>query len=253
MNLKSTSPGTLSSTQVETYWRDGFVKIDGLLPTDRVEACVQELDRLSQHDQYFGEKPEAQPRTNRSGEPVFDRLEPVAPLSPFFEQLSSDSLLVGPITQLLGKGPALFKEKLIFKPPGTGGYLAHQDYAYWEHLLIPADDILTLMVAFDAADAENGALELFRASHHSLLPAPRNEPRDVEPAALGHLASEVVCCEPGDAVVFHSLVPHRSGVNEAQVPRRVWLTSWNAGRWGNRYVETYGERLGGYRPLGTRS
>jgi hypothetical protein len=84
--------------------------------------------------------------------------------------------------------------------------------------------------------------------HGSTLPAPPGAPLDVDPSSVIGRPSRVLTCEPGDAIVLHSLVPHRSAANASAGPRRCWFTSWVAGRWGNRYEAVYGGRLGGYRP-----
>ena len=241
---KCERPVVLTPEQREEFQRNGFVKIPALISQHRVTSARAELDRLCACPELFGENPAAAPRTDANGRSVYDRLEPVRPVSPFFERLTHDPCVVGPVAQLLSD-PLLFKEKVIFKPPGTSGYLAHQDFPYWEFLEIPADDILTLMLVFDPTDARNGALELYKGLHDRQLPAPASEPRDVDPEYLERLVGELVCCEPGDAVAFHSLTPHRSASNNTDSPRRAWFSSWAAGRWGNRYEQVYAEQLDG--------
>ncbi len=225
------------------YREHGFVHVPGLLTADEVRCYQQELERLTGESRLFDEKPEARPRQDKSGRAVFDRVEPVSPVSALFAQLPELPRLSGLVADLMGCPARLFKEKLIFKPPGTSGYLSHQDYAYWTHLGLPADHMLTVMVAFDPINESNGGTEFFSGCHTRRLPAPDGEPNDVDEACLAQVPSRVVCCAPGDAVVFHSLVPHRSGRNVSDRSRRAWFSSWSAARWGDQYTRIYGDRL----------
>jgi ectoine hydroxylase-related dioxygenase (phytanoyl-CoA dioxygenase family) len=144
---------------------------------------------------------------------------------------------MGPLAQLLGDQPSLFKDKVIFKPPGMQGYKAHQDYAYWQWLPAAPDSLLTVLVALDAATAENGAVEFFPGHHRALLTAP-GAPDDVDEWAL-YGPGEVLATSPGDVVIFHSLTPHRSGDNNTPSMRRQLYLSYNGAAHGDLYGVYY--------------
>jgi len=233
----------LNTDQIAEYWRKGFIKISGLLSHKSLHEIDLEANRLGKRHGLFTIQPNSKLRCDINGKPVYDRLEPVMPYSTGFERLSTEPNLTQPISNLLGENSSIFKEKLIYKPPGVEGYEPHQDYRYWDYLEIPADDILTLMIFIDRSDSNSGALEVFPGSHKTKLPAPTDNPLDVDPNYLRTVPSELVCCEPGDAILFHAMLAHRSARNKSTHTRRAWLSSWITGHWGNRYHQAYSDIL----------
>ncbi|HEX8771575.1 MAG TPA: phytanoyl-CoA dioxygenase family protein [Acidimicrobiales bacterium] len=228
---------TLAPTQLDGYRRRGFVAVPGVFTGDEVSRYVEECDRL----QHCGIVHPDNLRTHvPNSERPPDRLDPVIDLSPLFDSLTSCARLMGPLAQLLGDQPSLFKDKVIFKPPGMRGYKTHQDYAYWQWLTAPPDALLTVLVALDPATAENGAVEFFPGHHDGLLTEP-GAPADVDESTLGGPA-EVVETRPGDIVIFHSLTPHRSGDNYSSSMRRQLYLSYNGAAQGDLYAMYY-ERL----------
>ena len=104
------------------------------------------------------------------GRALVERFDPVQDLSSVFRELARGRQLRAALSQLLGDAPLLFKDKLIFKLPGMSGYTMHQDGAWWAGF--PITEMLTAMLAIDAAGADNGGLELFAGYHHELLSTP---------------------------------------------------------------------------------
>jgi len=119
----------------------------------------------------------------------------------------------------------------------------HQDYAYYIQTGILADAILSVQIAIDSADAENGALIVYPGLHKSTLPAPDDSPRDVDPFAVDAVIPEVINTDPGDILIFHSLTPHLSGANLSQGPRRTLYLTYNVKSYGDFYRSYYGDRL----------
>ena len=235
---------TLTEQQRTEYWQKGYTIIRNLLTQTEINQLQTECDQLmAQPDLFFQHIPEADLRRDIKGNPVRDRLDPVIHLSPFINKIAQNSFLTAVIDDILGEKANLFKDKLIFKPSGTAGYELHQDYAYWEQTGLPADGVLSVQVAIDAADAENGAIILYSELHQSRLPAPVNAPRDVCPSSVEGVAPELIITNPGDILVFHSLTPHQSGINYSERSRRTLYLSYNASRYGDFYRSYYGDRL----------
>jgi ectoine hydroxylase-related dioxygenase (phytanoyl-CoA dioxygenase family) len=228
----------------EEYWQNGYVAIRNLFPKDEVINIIEECDRLaSQPDLFSQEMPEAVTRQDISGKLSRDRIDPVIHLSPLFEKISKDKSLKDLLEKIFDDEAVLFKAKLIFKPAGTKGYGLHQDYAYWKQTGIPADAILSVQIAVDSADTENGALIVYPGLHKSTLPSPEDSPRDVDPSVVKGAIQEVMETSPGDILIFHSLTPHLSGANLSQGPRRTLYLTYNAKSYGDFYRSYYGDRL----------
>ena len=106
-----------------------------------------------------------------TGECRFDCFDPVIDLSDACERAARDPALLEIVGALYGEPACLFKDKLIFKPAGTLGYKLHQDYISWKSF---PTTFLTVIVAIDAADAENGATEVFPGYHRQGCLTPRD-------------------------------------------------------------------------------
>lgn len=226
------------------YWQKGYVVVKDILTTTEVVELQAECDRLLRRDDLFIQRiPEAQLRQDKQGRPIRDRLDPVFPYSSKLRALTDKSSLQDILKAILNDSAILFKDKLIFKPPGVTGYELHQDYAYWRHLDLPADSLLSVQIAIDSADEQNGAIVLYPGLHHSSLPAPSDSHRDVCPSAVKAYAEEVICTNPGDVLIFHSLTPHFSGSNRSGGYRRTLYLPYNAGKHGDLYKTYYGDRL----------
>ena len=161
-----------------------------------------------------------------TGECRFDCFDPVIDLSPPFERLARDERILGAVSELYGERACLFKDKLIFKPPGAVGYGLHQDYISWESF---PETFVTVIVAIDSADASNGATEVFPAYHKSGLLGPRDGMYHELTAAQVDVSTGVTLdLEPGDMAIFSGYTPHRSGPNRSSQWRRLAYFSYNA-------------------------
>jgi ectoine hydroxylase-related dioxygenase (phytanoyl-CoA dioxygenase family) len=245
--------GPLTNSQIELYHQTGYLHIKGLFNSDVVEQFASECVRLEQAYPEIDETNlRAQSRLNTEGKTVFDRFDPIKDISSIFAQSASDPTLVSAIGQLFSDQALLFKDKLIFKRPGTHGYRIHQDYTYWCELPCPPEALLSVLIAIDASSAENGALEIYPGAHHEHI-GPSEKPHDIFNPNSGLLSEDqmkdiepcLLPLNPGDALIFHSLAPHRSGINHGTTSRRSLYYSYNAGKYGDLY-DIYYKNFHGY-------
>ena len=97
---------------------------------------------------------------------------------------------------------------------------------------------VTLMLGVDPTTAANGGLEIV----HDF-----REPVTLPQAEDGTLRADVVASldwhpletRPGDLVLFDSYVPHRSGPNRSDRPRRAFYVTWNRASEGDRRADYY--------------
>ena len=204
-----------------SYWREGFQVVSGLFTSDDVETWDEECDRLSSRFGAGSEDPRLHVRRHGTKDTIVDRIDPVIDVSPIFGRLAKDERLRSLARDLLRSEVLVMKDRLIMKRPGTHGYGLHQDFPYWESCGVPADELVSVMVSIDAADEENGAIEVFPGLHGSRLPGPSDEPRDVDPASLEGAESRPVPTAAGDVLLMHPLTPHRSAPNRSSRSRRM--------------------------------
>lgn len=225
MTVRATASVPVEPSLVTTYRERGYAGVRGRFSPGDVATWHRECQRLWDLVTARPDDPRVQFRNHTSGERIADRIDPLLDVSPLFLELSVDPRMVEPVGAVLGGPATIMKAKLITKRPGTHGYGLHQDYPYWASLGIPADAMLSVMVAVDAASPDNGALEVWPGLHHARLPAPPDDLYDVDESQLDLDAGELVSLDAGDLLLFHSLVPHRSGPNRSSRPRRaVFLT-----------------------------
>lgn len=163
--------------------------------------------------------------------------------------------IVRRMERFLGGEVYHYHHKMILKQPRTGGAWAwHQDYGYWydNGCLFPY--MASCMIAVDAADKENGCLQVLPGSHHlgriNHGPVGGDESQtgaDAERMAhiLERFEPEHVELQPGDAVFFHSNLLHRSDQNRSDRPRWAFICCYNAAS-NDPYKEHYHPR---YTPL----
>ena len=225
---------TLDPQAVAGYWRDGFAVVRSVLPLGELAVLAEECGRLDRElDREALCAPLVTPRRATAKPAFFDRLDPASVWSPRFAALVTDARLTGPVEAVLGDAPLPFKDKLLWKPPGTGGYALHTDYHYWPGLGAPADAALTAALAIHAARSESGAIEVFPGLHRAPLPTLTEARLDLDPAAVAAAPSVFAELEPGDLLLLHSALPHRSGANASRALRCTFFVSYGAARYGD--------------------
>ncbi|HMP88887.1 MAG TPA: phytanoyl-CoA dioxygenase family protein [Kiritimatiellia bacterium] len=227
---------------IQHYREAGFTLLQGCFHAEEIASWRAECDRLVAELQKT-DHPRVSGRKHLSLGAIMDRLDPVLDLSPIFSALASDQRLTNPTEALIGGPVALFKDKLIMKPPGTYGYDVHQDYPYWELLGIPAEEMLSVWVAIDEANEKNGALEIYPGMHQSRIPGTPDAPMDTDPSLLEGFSPKRVDLMPGDVMFFHSLAPHRSAPNHSAQSRRCLLLTYVPQRFAHLYHEYYRKKL----------
>jgi ectoine hydroxylase-related dioxygenase (phytanoyl-CoA dioxygenase family) len=220
--------GSLAREHQEQYHRDGFVTLRGVFPREEMAGFERESDRLFQRKDLIDSDNIRCRWQNQieTGECRFDCFDPVIDLSPAFEKLALDERIIGAVSALYGERACLFKDKLIFKPPGAAGYALHQDYISWESF---PESFVTVIVAIDPADASNGATEVFPGYHTAGCLSPRDGMYHELTADQVDLSKGVsLDLEPGDMSIFSGFTPHRSAPNRSDQWRRLAYLSYNA-------------------------
>ncbi|HZS32785.1 MAG TPA: phytanoyl-CoA dioxygenase family protein [Methylomirabilota bacterium] len=227
------------------YRRDGFLVCRGLLGPE----AVADVRRWTEEIQAWPETPGAwmvygEPSLREPGRRLVNRIENFYPYHPGFEALFDGDLLLGRVADLLGEPAVLFKDKINFKLPGGDGFKPHQDQqAGWSAY---APLFVTALVAIDDATEANGCLEL-AAGHHTRGLIGR-EWAPLEGPDLEGVTFVPCPAAPGDVVFFDSYVPHRSGPNLSDDPRRVLYVTYNRLADGDQRARYYADKRRSFPP-----
>jgi ectoine hydroxylase-related dioxygenase (phytanoyl-CoA dioxygenase family) len=211
------------------YEREGFVVARGLFdPADMREARV-EADRLLRDYQRLQNVRNMRCRWQDNvftGECTFETFDPVIDLSSVCNRLARDPRLLDLLAALYGEPACLFKDKLIYKPPGVKGYGLHQDWIAWPGF---PRSFLTVLVPFDAADRDNGCTVVYPGYHHGgVLSEPDGQYHELPAGTVDESRAVPLVLEPGDVAVFGGFTPHRSDPNVSDRWRRQLYLSYNA-------------------------
>src|SRR5262245_36228600 len=123
----------LTPQQVKAYERDGFLILRQLFKPAEIAELAVECDAL------FGRKDLIDAQNIRcrwqnhheTAECRFDCFDPVIDIGPVCRRFAYDRRILEPLQAVYDDEAFLFKDKLIFKPPGATGYALHQDYISW--------------------------------------------------------------------------------------------------------------------------
>jgi hypothetical protein len=211
------------------YHERGFVVLREFFPRETIQSLDREAREL-----WSNARGLISPRNLRcryqshhaSGERLFECFDPVIDLSPTMAAAANDKRLLAVLAAIYGEPAHLFKDKLIFKPPGAAGYPLHQDYIAWKSF---PTSFLTVLVPLDAAHEDNGCTVVYEGCHRRGLLTPADGKFHPVPRELVDAARRVpLLLEPGDIAIFHGFTPHESQPNRTASPRRQLYLSYNA-------------------------
>lgn len=211
------------STQAQ-FDEAGFVVIPGFAPqlAYLMLDCARELARRKEaggdvHDALFVEES----KLSKSGAPLANRLSKIFRVhvhEPLFHDFATRPEVLRLVSSLLGGDFDCFLSQFIFKMPGALGQPWHQDAFYFpfEH-----SRQIGLWYAVTEAHATNGPLWVLPGSHReSVHNAVKDQREHANPAyveIVDHTMDGAVpvYLQPGDLLVFHSHLMHRSTDNDS--------------------------------------
>ena len=153
-----------------------------------------------------------------------------------------DRRLLNVLAELYGEPACLFKDKLIFKPPGAKGYDLHQDWIAWPTF---PRSFTTVLIPLDPADLDNGCTVVYPGYHHQGCLSPEDGMyHSLADTVVDEARAVPLVLEPGDVAIFGAFTPHRSAPNRSARWRRQLYVSYNAaGDGGERRDQHYREFL----------
>lgn len=212
----------LSSQQVAQYRTDGYLMLKNFFS----QAEIEKLYSTALEDDAM--RKNALDLNDQTGKKTRLSLW-FTPGNDVFGYMTRSQRMIDAITPLLDSDSPVchFHSKLMQKEPRVGGaWEWHQDYGYWykNQFMFP-DQLISVMVALTVANKENGCLQVIKGSHklgrvnHGFAGEQVGADQVMVDNALKTMP--LVYCElqPGDALIFHSNLLHRSEANLSEKPR----------------------------------
>jgi hypothetical protein len=218
----------IDDAALRRYESEGFVIVRQVFSVDEMAVLSDEANRLFGLSELIDVDNLRCRWQNHveTGECRFDCFDPVIDLSEAFERAARDLRLFEIVSSLYGEQACLFKDKLIYKPPGASGYALHQDYISWPGF---PRSFVTLLLPLDPSNDGNGATEIFPGTHRKgYLSATDGDYHELPLSEFDQTKGVRLCLEPGDVAVFHGMLAHRSAANRSGTWRRQLYLSFNA-------------------------
>ncbi|KAJ7762992.1 hypothetical protein B0H16DRAFT_1528405 [Mycena metata] len=159
------------------------------------------------------------------GKRTLTTTENFADYHPGFNDLFRGAPMLTFLRTLIGDEMILFKEKINYKGPQSGGFKAHTDAP--AYVTVPnIGRVVAVMIAVDPQTAENGCLEVVAGSHKIDIPVGTDHCLDETWCA--NQAWTPLYLDRGQFVVFDSHLAHRSGTNNTTNGRAAIFATYNA-------------------------
>lgn len=212
----------LTTQQIDTYQRDGYIVIKGLFSNaevDKLYSTALEDDAMRKNALDLNDSSGKKTRLSLWFTPGKD----------VFGYMTRSARIIEAIQPLLDSASPVchFHSKLMQKEPRVGGaWEWHQDYGYWykNQFMFP-DQLISVMIALTPANKANGCLQVIKGSHklgrvnHGFSGEQVGADMVMVNNALRTMPLIYTELEPGDALIFHSNLLHRSEANLSDKPR----------------------------------
>jgi phytanoyl-CoA hydroxylase len=218
---------------IAQYRREGYLVVPSVLDRRHVEECLAALTDLAvnptlkpgQRDgrgAFIALEPEADPAAAPRAD-LIRKFGDFTDGSPALLRAAMSARLHDVLDCLMGQGRVLLQEMALVKPPKVSGEKPwHQDAAYFRGS--DPSMMFGVWIALDPATRENGCMEVIPGSHLR-GPAPHVPAADINLCTirpdLVRLQDRVALpMDPGDVLIFHSLIHHYTAANRSDLRRR---------------------------------
>jgi ectoine hydroxylase-related dioxygenase (phytanoyl-CoA dioxygenase family) len=249
--MRAASLGAVLTQEQQARWdRDGFFVVEGFADApvlDAMERCIVDLARADAAGSPIGPA-YVMEETNlaseaRQPEEQLAKLFRVHREHAVFRDFCCDDRLVSIIRGIRGSDIDCFLSQFIFKLPGALGQPWHQDSWYFPFDREPQ---LGAWLAVTEATERNGPLWVLPGSHkepvHDVVADERENSLYGYVEIIDHDMSDetVVLMQPGDLLVFHSHLMHRSTDNLSDQKRAAMVYHYGMAGTVDRSEEKFG-------------
>ena len=202
----------------EDFDRDGFVLLKGFLSTEEAAEINGQIQRFI--DEVLPKAPDTTAFYEDKDNPEsIKRLQNMDELDPYFEDLFQSDRFTELSEFLLADEVVPQTPQWFNKPARVGGVTPpHQDGFYF---MLEPNEAITLWIALDDIDEDNGCMRYVRGSHRRGMRPHRTSnilgfSQGVSDYADEDRELEVAMrTRPGDVFAHHSMIIHRADANRS--------------------------------------
>ncbi len=221
----------VSEAEIETYERDGVVRLEGFFDPDWMAMLRERADHVLAHPGKLHHE------LSRSGGRFLSDTFLWHQNDGFRDFIfESPAAAAAAGVMRSAKINIIFDQFLIKEPATPEPTVWHQDVTYWP---VNGEQVCTLWLALDPTDAESGAMEFVRGSHkwgqryHPIAFVDPDKYKTDEPPVpdIDAMRDELEFIRfdyrPGDCTIHHGMMVHAAGGNESKARRRrAYVTRW---------------------------
>ncbi|MCK6449263.1 MAG: phytanoyl-CoA dioxygenase family protein [Alphaproteobacteria bacterium] len=225
-------PRVLSRKQRESYFENGYILLEKIVPPDIVERLRATTTEMVNRSRSVTKSDAVWDLENghSAARPRLRRLSSPCDHHPAYWDYVSKSLLADIAADLLGPDVKFHHSKLNFKASEGGTEVKwHQDIQFWPHTNY---SLLTIGTYIYDCGLENGALGVFPGSHLGPLHDQYNDKGqwtgclgDGDVAKLDQSKAVYLCGPAGSLTIHHCRTIHGSKPNDSAVDRPLFLVT----------------------------
>ena len=216
------APRLLSAEQIESFDRDGYVALRGVLDRGEIAALQHAIDEHeARTEEFLRGLPDGELFIAKSDAITFT-VHLVVRCAPA-RRFTRHPVMLDLAHDLVGPDVRLYWDQAVYKKPEPDREFPwHQDNGY---AFIEPQQYLTCWVPLTAATLDNGCPWIAPRRHRSGTLTHRATPVGFQ--CLDQVDDAVpVEADPGDVVVFSSLTPHRTGPNRTDATRKAYIVQY---------------------------
>ena len=230
--------GVLTQEQIDRFWRDGTLIVEGAVTPAQLAALRADFDswveesRLQTDD--YGETLDGRARFDlepghTAETPGLRRVQSPEEISEAYADVMRNARTVDIAAELIGPSIRFHHGKVNSKLPGAATKVKfHQDFTFQP---MTNDDMITALLFVDEVTLDNGPLEVVPGSHKGPLYSLWHGgvfTGAVDDAVVADHADRVVkCTGPAGAVcLMHASLLHGSAPNLSDRPRTLYISTY---------------------------
>ena len=214
------------------YQKNGFVVIKNLLDNKIKRKLIQYVNQI-EHDT-TNNKYLNQYELSNDNKMVLCRTEYIINHHLGMKHFLTRGMIPNIVSKLSAFPVNLYKEKINYKYPNTGGYRPHQDITAYPNSI----NHTTCMINLCDTNLDNGCLQFSPIYNNSIL-----ENTNGIISNPHHLPWINCPTKFGDIVLFNSYIPHKSGPNKSTNPRKSLYITYNHANEGYLRYEYYDNKI----------
>jgi ectoine hydroxylase-related dioxygenase (phytanoyl-CoA dioxygenase family) len=240
----------LDRQQLDDWNARGFLLLRRRMSVERVDALLRAAEALANRvdaGESIGDaytvKETALVAGDRPLSAQLSKIFRVHRCDATFRTLGACAEVLEPVADLLGPNVDCFLSQFIFKLPGALGQPWHQDAFYFPH---DGPAAVGVWIAVTEATLANGPLWILPGSHAEPVHRARKDPRERTIAGYVEIvdhdfgAAEPVLMQPGDVLLFHSHLMHKSTDNVSKGRRAAMVYHYADAATIDRTAEKFG-------------